>query len=120
MRGLADRAMARVVEIGFSRHPLSLDELEELLVEFEERIRSSIRKKLKRRIDELEIVVEADIASDGTLTVRVDTRVTGRFIAPYSYDEVVAEAIDEAASWLEERLRERVAAKASREATNTS
>ena len=97
--------MPRVVEIGFSKRPIPLDQLEDLLVEFEERIRKYLRSRVGRRIDELDIIVEADISGDNTLTIKVDARVTGRFIAPYTYDEILAEAIEEAGKWLEEQLR---------------
>ena len=103
---LAEETMPKYVKIGFSEKPIPLDELEPLLTEFEERIRRYIRSKVGRRIDELEIIVEASIDEDNTLTVKVDASITGRFIAPYSYDEVLAEAIEEAGNWLESKLRQ--------------
>ncbi len=99
----------RVVDIGLRLSGIDEAVLEELLVGFEERIRRGIEERVGRRLDEMEIIVEADYGGGGELTVKVDVRVTGRLIAPLSYDEVVAEAIEEAAEWLERQLRARVA-----------
>jgi hypothetical protein len=99
----------RVVDIGLRGVRLSAEEVEELISVFEERVRRRIEEVAGRRIDELEVVVEAEYAGSEGLSLRVDVRVTGRLIAPLSYDELVAEAIEEAAAWLERELRARVA-----------
>lgn len=100
--------MARETVVGLEERPLGLEELEALLEGFEERLRRRLRRALGRRLEELELVVEAELAEDGRrLRIRVDARAAGRLIAPFSYDEVLAEAIDEAAEWLERRLRSR-------------
>jgi len=109
----------RVVEIGIAGK-LTSDELEELLLEFEKIIRRDIEQKLRRRLDELEVIVEGEIEEDGKLNVRVDVRATGRVIAPLSYEEVLAEAIEKAARWLEAELRSRVARGEGKEATGGS
>ncbi|MET1101417.1 MAG: DUF3194 domain-containing protein [Pyrodictiaceae archaeon] len=97
----------KFVDVKLRLKPLSVEEAEDILVGLEERIRSFLVKKLRRRLDELDIIVKADYEG-GELTVNVDVRVVGRVIAPLSYDEVVAEAIDEAARWLEAKLRSRL------------
>ncbi len=109
--------MPREVDVGLQEAPLTPEELERLLTGFEERIRRALRRRLGRRLEELEILVEAVLLEGGRgLRVRVDARARGRQIAPLSYDEVLAEAIDEAARWLEEALRSRRDAGESKEA----
>ena len=98
----------REVDVGLGEAPLSPEELEELLEGFEERILSYLRKRLGRRLDELDLVVEASLSEGGRrLSLRVDLRAAGRLIAPFSYDEVLAEAVEEAGGWLQEQLRKR-------------
>ena len=109
----------RVVELGIAGK-LTSEELEELLLEFEKIIRRDIEQKLRRRLDELEVIVEGEIEEDGKLNVRVDVRATGRVIAPLSYEEVLAEAIEKAARWLETELRSRVARREGKEAIRSS
>jgi len=102
--------MPRVVSVGLDAKPLTPEELEGLLAGVEKIVSRRLEKTLRRRLEELDIIVEGELSPDGrSLRVYIDVRVTGRLIAPLSYDEVVAEAIDEAARWLEERLRARVA-----------
>ncbi len=110
----------RVVELGLRGVRLSEEELEELLAEFEERVRGFIEERAGKRVDELEVVIEGEYREGVGLDVRVDVRVTGRLIAPYTYDELVAEAIEEAARWLERRLRARVAEGEGAQDTGTS
>jgi len=101
--------MPRVVSVGLDAKPLTLEEFEELLAGVERIVSTRLEKTLRRRLEELDIIVEGELSPDGrSLRVYIDVRVAGRLIAPLSYDEVVAEAIDEAARWLEERLRARV------------
>jgi len=109
----------REAVVGLEERPISVDEVEALLEGFEERIRRYLRRRLGRRLEELEIVVDAELLDGGRrLLLRVDARAAGRLIAPFSYDEVLAEAIDEAARWLERRLRgRRGAEKGGEEAT---
>lgn len=97
--------MPRVIEVGLSARRVSEEELAALLEEFEERIRSHLRRRLRRRIDEFDIVVLGHY-HDGVLDLTVDVRVVGKSIGPLSYEEVIAEAIEEAGQWLESRLRE--------------
>lgn len=100
--------MGRVVEVGLSERPLSVEELEELLVGFERRVLGFLRRRLGRRLEDLELVVDAELSPDGRrLSLRVEARAVGRLIAPLSYDEVLAEAIEEAGRWLQERLLRR-------------
>jgi hypothetical protein len=102
--------LARIVRVGLESKPLTLEELESLLLGFERVLRETLEDRLGRRLEHLDIVVQADLSPDGReLRLSVDVRATGRLIAPLSYDEVVAEAIDAAARWLERRLRARVA-----------
>jgi len=109
--------MPREVDVGLREAPLTPEELEHLLSGFEDRIRRVLRRRLGRRLEELEIVIQAELTGGGRgLRVRVDARARGRQIAPFSYDEVLAEAIDEAARWLEEALRSRRDAAEGREA----
>jgi hypothetical protein len=104
--------------VGLEERPLSEEELVELLEEFEEWLRKGVVKRLRRRLEQLDLVVEAELLEGGRrLRLRVDARAAGRLIAPFSYDEVLAEAIDEAARWLEQRLRSRGLAEGSGEAT---
>jgi len=100
--------LPRIVEIGV-RGRVSEELLEELLAGFEEVLRRSITERLKRRLRELDIIVQGEIEEDGTLRVRVDVSARGLPIPPLSYDEVLAEAIKEAERWLESELRARVA-----------
>jgi len=103
--------LARAVDVGLGERPLTPEELEELLEGFERRLLRALRRRLGRRLEELDVVVEAELSPDGrSLRVRVDARAAGRLIAPLSYDEVLAEAIDEAGRWLQERLLQRRAA----------
>jgi len=106
----------RVIELGIAGK-ITSEELEELLLEFEKLIRKAIWQRLRRRLDELEVVVEGEIEDNGGLNVRVDVRISGRVIAPLSYEEVLAEAIEKAARWLEAELRSRVAKREGKEAT---
>jgi len=102
--------LPRVIDVGLSRKPLTPEEVEDLLLGFERVLREFLEERLGRRLEHLDITVEAEVSPDGkSLRVAVDVRATGRLIAPLSYDEVVAEAIDAAARWLEHRLRSRVA-----------
>ncbi|RUM46803.1 MAG: hypothetical protein DSY37_04395 [Hyperthermus sp.] len=113
-RGYFER---RVVDVGLSCKPLSVDELEALLEGVEERVRGVLRRILGRRLTGFEITVEGRLYGDGKgLTVSVEVFAEGRQIAPISYEELVAEAIDEAARWLYERLRQRGGEGCSREA----
>ena len=96
--------MPRVVHVGLSGVRLSEELLGELLSGFEERIREHLRRRLRRRIDEFDIVVRGEYDGE-KLDVLVDVRVVGKVIAPISYEEVLAEAIEEAGRWLEEQLR---------------
>jgi ribosome-associated translation inhibitor RaiA len=98
------------VRVGLEFKPLTLEEVEELLSGFEQVLRESLEEKLGRRLESLDVIVEAELSPDGKeLNLSVDVRATGRLIAPLSYDEVVAEAIDAAARWLERKLRARMA-----------
>lgn len=106
----------RVVELGIAGK-ITPEEFEELLLEFERIVRRGIEQRLRRRLDELEVIVEGEIEENGKLNVRVDVRASGRVIAPLSYEEVLAEAIEEAARWLEAELRSRVAERESKEAS---
>lgn len=109
-------ALPKTISVGLEHSPLSEDELEELLVELEKHIRRGIENRVKRRLDELEIVITADLKKQGReLDLAVDVKATGRVIAPLSYDEIIAEAIDEAVAWLAKRLRERGAKRGSEE-----
>jgi hypothetical protein len=100
--------VARDIVVGLSDNPLSQDELEELLLDVERTVRDHIRKVAGRRVDELDIIVLGDLLDGGTrLRVLVDVRVVGRHIAPLSYDELLAEAIDAASRKLHELLRAR-------------
>ena len=109
--------MAREVRVGLSERPLGEEELALLLEGFEERLRRAVARRLGRRLEELEVLVDAVLEDGGRrLRVRVEARAAGRLIAPFSYDEVLAEAIDEAARWLEQRLRERGVAEGGGEA----
>ncbi|ABM80436.1 hypothetical protein [Hyperthermus butylicus] len=102
--------MPRVIDVGLGKKPLSLEELEEILGEVERMLSRELEERLGRRLEELDIVVEGVLSPDGrNLQILIDVRATGRLIAPLSYDEVVAEAIDAAAKWLERRLRSRLA-----------
>jgi len=104
--------MARVISVRLEEHPLSDEELEQLLLELERRVRSAIERRLRRRLDELDIVITADLKNGGRgLDLLVDVRAVGRIVAPMSYDEIVAEAIDEAVNWLAETLHSRRAQK---------
>ncbi|WP_167827764.1 hypothetical protein [Pyrolobus fumarii] len=96
--------MPRVINVGLERIKLNEDILAELMAGVEERIRSYLRRKLRRRVDEFEIIVRGEYKGD-ELDVLVDVRVVGKAIGPISYEEVIAEAIEEAGRWLEERLR---------------
>lgn len=96
--------LPRVVHVGLSGVRLTEETLGALLSGFEERIREYLRRRLRRRIDEFEIVVSGEYDGE-KLDVTVDVRVVGRVIAPISYEEVLAEAIEEAGRWLEEQLR---------------
>ena len=96
--------MPRVVHVGLSGVRLTEERLAELLSGFEERIREHLRQRLRRRIDEFDIVVKGEYDGE-KLDVLVDVRVVGRVIAPISYEEVLAEAIEEAGRWLEDQLR---------------
>jgi len=109
----------RVIELGIAGK-ITSEELEELLLEFEKLIRKAIWQRLRRRLDELEVVVEGEIEDNGGLNVRVDVRISGRVIAPLSYEEVLAEAIEKATRWLEAELRSRVAKRESKEASGGS
>ncbi len=110
--------MPKTISVGLEHSPLSEDELEEILVELEKHIRREIENRVKRRLDELEIIITADLKKQGReLDLAVDVKATGRVIAPLSYDEIIAEAINEAVTWLAKRLRER-GAKRSGEETN--
>ena len=115
-----NRMARRIVNVGLAEKPIDMEELEELLTIFEEKLRSRIEEALGRRLEELDLVVKADVEEGGLLSVNVDVRATGRFIAPLSYDEVLAEAIDEAAKWLEERLRSRRASGEGKETSGVS
>jgi len=106
----------RVVELGIAGK-ITPEEFEELLLEFERIVRRGIEQRLRRRLDELEVIVEGEIEENGKLNVRVDVRASGRVIAPLSYEEVLAEAIEEAARWLEAELRSRVVERESKEAS---
>lgn len=106
----------RVVELGIAGK-IAPEEFEELLLEFERIVRRGIEQRLRRRLDELEVIVEGEIEENGKLNVRVDVRASGRVIAPLSYEEVLAEAIEEAARWLEAELRSRVVERESKEAS---
>jgi len=98
----------REAVVGLGESPLGVEEAAALLEEFEERLWRHLRRRLGRRLEELEVVAGAELLEGGRrLRVWVDARAAGRLIAPFSYDEVLAEAIDEAARWLERRLRER-------------
>ena len=99
-------AKKKYVEIGL-KEKISLKDLEELLEGFEERIRRNLEKRARRRLEELDILVKADYR-DGEFTVEVDIRAIGRLVAPFSYDELLAEALSDASTWLERKLRERV------------
>ena len=102
--------MARIVRVGLESKPLTVEEAELLLTEFERVLRETLEDRLGRRLEHLDVVVEAELSPNGReLRLSVDVRAAGRLIAPPSYDEVVAEAIDAAARWLERRLRARVA-----------
>jgi hypothetical protein len=104
--------MPREVDVGLSEEPLDSEEALALLEMFEERLVRVLRKKLGRRLQDLDLVIEAELDEGGRrLSLRVDLRAAGRLIAPVSYDEVVAEAIDEAARWLQEQLLRRRGAK---------
>lgn len=108
--------MPKTISIGLGEHPLRSEELEEILIGLEKRIREGVEKRLRRRLDELEIVITADLKNGGReLDIAVDVKATGRVVAPLSYDEIVAEAIDEAVEWLAKRLQERVLERKSRE-----
>ncbi len=98
----------RVVELGV-RGRIGEEELEELLSGFEEVLRRGVTERLRRRLRELDILVEGEVAEDGTLRVRVDVSARGLPVPPLTYDEVLAEAIREAEGWLESELRARVA-----------
>ncbi|BEP18477.1 hypothetical protein PYJP_18290 [Pyrofollis japonicus] len=100
--------MPKTISVGLEENPINEDELEEILVELEKRIRSVLEDKLRRRLDELEIIISGELRRGGReLDIVVDVKATGRVVAPFSYDEVIAEAIDGAVKWLEERLRMR-------------
>lgn len=108
--------MPKTINIGLEDQPLRSEELEDILVGLEERIREGIEKRLRRRLDEFEIVITADLKNGGKrLDIVVDVKATGRVVAPLSYDEIIAESIDEAVEWLAERLRKRVLERESRE-----
>ncbi len=109
--------MGRVVEVGLAERPLDPAKLEELLVGFEERLRKGVERRLRRRLRSMSILVKAELLEGGRrLQLWVEAEAAGRLIAPFSYEEVLAEAIDEAARWLEERLRARRDEAAGREA----
>ena len=96
------------VRVGLGENPLTPGELEEILAGFEQVLVRTLRRLLGRRLDYYHLIVEAQLSPDGrSLEVSVDLTAAGRQIAPASYEEVLAEAIDEAARWLEARLRER-------------
>ncbi|ALL02031.1 hypothetical protein Pyrde_1988 [Pyrodictium delaneyi] len=102
--------MPRIVSVGLEEKPLTPEELEKLLAGVERIVSKHLERVLRRRLEELDLIVEGELSPDGkSLRINIDVRVTGRLIAPLSYDEVVAEAIDEAARWLEEQLRARMA-----------
>ncbi len=96
--------MPRVVEVGLRGARLDEETLTRLLEGVEERIRRVLRERLRRRIDEFEIVVRGEYDGE-RLDLLVDVRVVGRVIGPLSYEEVIAEAVEEAGRWLEEQLR---------------
>ena len=94
--------------IGLGRCPINTDELEILGVKLEEIIRLKLRKKLRRRVEDLFITINLVTEEHGRkLSVRIDVYVSGKQIAPLTYDEVVAEAISEATKWLADYLRNR-------------
>ena len=98
----------KYTEVGLSEKPLTLEELESLLVIFESRILSYIRRRLGRRVEDLGLVINAELSEEGrVLRLTVDVRASGRQIAPISYDEVLAEAIEDAARKLESELKKR-------------
>ncbi len=98
----------KYAEVGLSKRPLTLEELEDLLVMFESRILGYIRKKLGRRVEDLDLVINAELFEEGrVLRLTVNIRALGRQIAPISYDEVLAEAIEDAAKYLESELKKR-------------
>ncbi len=97
--------MPRVIEVGLRGRRIGEEELTQLLEGFEKRIRSYLRSRLRRRIDEFSIIVSGTYR-EGGLDLTVDVRVVGKSIGPLSYEEVIAEAIEEAGKWLEGRLRE--------------
>ena len=103
-------ARRKYVEIGL-QDKIDSGMLEEVLSGFEDRIRGFIESKARRRIDELELVIDAEYTSSSGLVIRVDAKISGRLIAPLSYDELLAEALDYAGEWLEEELRRRVGRK---------
>jgi ribosome-associated translation inhibitor RaiA len=98
----------KYAEVGLSEKPLTLEELESLLVMFESRILDYIRRRLGRRVEDLDLVINAELSEEGrVLRLTVDVRASGRQIAPISYDEVLAEAIEDAARQLESELKKR-------------
>ena len=87
---------------------MSPDELEELLAGFEERLLAHLGRRLGRRLRGLSVIVGASLEDGGRrLELRVEVSAEGRQIAPLSYEELLAEAIEEAAGWLEARLKKR-------------
>lgn len=101
--------MARIVRVGLEKGAkIEPSTLEELLVEFEERIRKAIVSKTKRRLESLDILIKATYKDRKELLIEVDIRAGGKLIAPLSYDELLAEALSEAGAWLEREIRRAV------------
>ncbi len=101
--------MARIVRVGLEEGAkIEPSTLEELLVEFEERIRKAIVSKTKRRLESLDILIKATYKDRKELLIEVDIRAGGKLIAPLSYDELLAEALSEAGAWLEREIRRAV------------
>ncbi len=100
--------MSQALSIGLNECPFTTDELEALGVKLEEVIRFKLREKLRRRIEDLFITINLITEEHGRkLSVKIDVFVSGKQIAPLTYDEIVAEAISEATKWLADYLRDR-------------
>ncbi len=106
----------RIIELGLNLKEFSINSLQEIAEIVENTVREYISQKLGRRLDQLNVIVKAEISD--VLRVTVDVEVIGRSKGQLNFDVLVEEAIKEAYSRIEEVLKD--AAKESRRENSRS
>ncbi len=108
--------MSKFIKLNLELEKLTDELLEELAIKVEETIVKLLSKRLGRRIDDFNIIV--NIEKEDIVTLTISLEVTGRSRGRINYETVVEEALNTAYKLFEKELRRFVKGSSKAERSN--